>query len=194
MLLEELSRNKRAMAGFIIVALCIIYIISKNFLFRTILGRLLLVIGLVATTKNNKTMGLGLLILICLAYSQMSNDFENMENPASKPNPTSSSSSSLSSTLSSKLSSMQNPTSNPNPPSIPSSIPSSTSSSNPSSTSSSIPTSTPTTPDIATIEEKKRNIITGKNVNSLPIPPKDSAKDVSGTSGVKETFLGYSQF
>jgi len=31
-------------------------------------------------------------------------------------------------------------------------------------------------------------------VNSLPIPPKDSAKDVSGTSGVKETFLGYSQF
>jgi hypothetical protein len=26
-------------------------------------------------------------------------------------------------------------------------------------------------------------------VNSLPIPPKDSSKDVSGTSGVKESFL-----
>ena len=79
MLLEELSRNKKA--GFIIVALCVIYIISKNFLFRTILGRLLLVIGLVVTTKCNKALGLGLVILICLAYSQMSNDFENMENP-----------------------------------------------------------------------------------------------------------------
>jgi cytoskeletal protein RodZ len=190
MLLEELSRNKRAMAGFIIVALCIIYIISKKFLFRTILGRLLLVIGLVATTNYNKMMGIGLLILICLAYSQMSNDFENMENPASNPNSTSSSASSsspsLSSTLSSKLSSIQNPTSTSSPSS------NSTSSSIPSSNPTS--TSTPTTPDIATIEEKKRNMITGKNVNSLPIPPKDSAKDVSGTSGVKETFLGYSRF
>ena len=42
MLLEELSRNKKA--GLIIVALGVIYIISKNFLFRTILGRLLLVV------------------------------------------------------------------------------------------------------------------------------------------------------
>ena len=163
MLLEELSRNKKAIVGFIIVALCIIYIISKNFLFRTILGRLLLVIGLVATTNYNKTMGLGLLIVICLAYSQMSNDFENMQNPPSKttPNPSSSSS---------------------KPTSIP--------------TSASNTTSTPntTTPDIATIEEKKRNITTGKKVSSLPIPPKDSAKDVSGTTNVKESFLNFSDY
>lgn len=184
MLLEELSRNKRAMAGFIIVALCIIYIISKNFLFRTILGRLLLVIGLVATTNNNKMMGIGLLILICLAYSQMSNDFENMENPPSKTNSTSSSASS--STLSSKLSSIQNPTSSS------SSTSTSNSASTPTSNSASTPSST--TPDIATIEEKKRNIITGKKVSSLPIPPKDSAKDVSGTSGVKETFLTFTTY
>ena len=160
MLLEELSRNKKTMAVFIIVALCLIYIISKKFLFRTILGRLLLVIGLVATTNYNKMMGLGLVIVICLAYSQMSNDFENMENPPSKtkPNP--------------------NPASNPNPLSndkLTTPIPN-------------------TTPDIATIEEKKRNISTGKKVSSLPIPPKDSAKDVSGTSGVKETFLSFSRY
>ena len=194
MLLEELSRNKKAIVGFIIVALCIIYIISKNFLFRTILGRLLLVIGLVATTNNNKMMGIGLLILICLAYSQMSNDFENMENPPSKTNPTSSSASS--STLSSKLSSIQNPTSNSasiqNPTSNSASTPTSNSASTPTSTTTSTPSST--TPDIATIEEKKRNIITGKKVSSLPIPPKDSAKDVSGTSGVKETFLSFSRY
>jgi hypothetical protein len=182
MLLEELSRNKRAMAGFIIVALCIIYIISKNFLFRTILGRLLLVIGLVATTNNNKMMGIGLLILICLAYSQMSNDFENMENPPSKTNPTSSSMPKPSLTPS------MTPT--PNPTSSSSSTPTSNSAST--STTTSTPSST--TPDIATIEEKKRNIITGKKVSSLPIPPKDSAKDVSGTSGVKETFLSFSTY
>ena len=162
MLLEELSRNKKAMAGFIIVALCIIYIISNKFLFRTILGRLLLVIGLVATTNYNKTMGLGLLIVICLAYSQMSTDFENMQNPPSKTTPNTSSVSKPTSTTTSK------PTS----------------------------TSTPntTTPDIATIEEKKRNITTGKKVSSLPIPPKDSAKDVSGTSNVKESFLNFSDY
>ena len=168
MLLEELSRNKRAMAGFIIVALCIIYIISKKFLFRTILGRLLLVIGLVATTNNNKMMGIGLLILICLAYSQMSTDFENMENPPSKPNST--------------------PSSIPKPSTTPTPNLTTNSATNPTSTSPS------TTPDIATIEEKKRNISTGKKVSSLPIPPKDSAKDVSGTSGVKETFLSFSRY
>ena len=186
MLLEELSRNKKAMAGFIIVALCIIYIISNKFLFRTILGRLLLVIGLVATTNNNKTMGLGLLIVICLVYSQMSNDFENMQNPnpSSKTNPnlpsTSKPTSSTNSTSTNSTSSTLKPTLTSN----------STSSTN--STSSS--NNNTTTPDIATIEEKKRNISTGKKVSSLPIPPKDSAKDVSGTSGVKETFLGYSRF
>jgi hypothetical protein len=56
-----------------------------------------------------------------------------------------------------------------------------------------MPSST-TTPDIATIEEKKRNMITGKNVNSLPVPPKDSANDVSGTSSVKESFLKFSSY
>jgi hypothetical protein len=158
MLLEELSRNKKAMAGFIIVALCIIYIISKNFLFRTILGRLLLVIGLVITTNCNKMIGLGLVIVICLAYSQMSNDFENMENPPSKTKP--------------------NPSSNPNPLS-----------------NDKLTTPNPnTTPDIATIEEKKRNISTGKKVSSLPIPPKDSAKDVSGISSVKESFLSFAPY
>lgn len=178
MLLEELSRNKKAMAGFIIVALCIIYIISNKFLFRTILGRLLLVIGLVATTNYNKTMGLGLLIVICLAYSQMSSDFENMQNPPSKTTPNTSSASKPSSTTTSK--------------------PTSTSTSNPTTTlnTTSNTTSTPntTTPDIATIEEKKRNITTGKKVSSLPIPPKDSAKDVSGTSNVKESFLNFSDY
>ena len=162
MLLEELSRNKKAIVGFIIVALCIIYIISKNFLFRTILGRLLLVIGLVATTNCNKMLGVGSVIVICLAYSQMSNDFENMENPSSKTIPNSSSKT----------------------------IPNSSSSNDNSSTS--IPNTT--TPDIATIEEKKRNMITGKKASSLPIPPKDSAKDVSGTSNVKESFLNFAPY
>jgi len=176
MLLEELSRNKKAMAGIIIVALCIIYIISNKFLFRTILGRLLLVIGLVATTNYNKTMGLGLLIVICLAYSQMSSDFENMQNPPSKTTP--------------KPSSTSNPTSASNPTSTLNTT------SNTTSASASNPTSSlnTTTPDIATIEEKKRNITTGKKVSSLPIPPKDSAKDVSGTTNVKESFLNYSQY
>ena len=171
MLLEELSRNKKAMAGFIIVALCIIYIISNKFLFRTILGRLLLVIGLVATTNYNKTTGLGLLIVICLAYSQMSNDFENMQNPPSKttPNPSSVSKPS-STTTTTKPTSASKPSSTPNT------------------------TLNTTTPDIATIEEKKRNITTGKKVSSLPIPPKDSAKDVSGTSNVKESFLNFSDY
>ena len=170
MLLEELSRNKKAMTGFIIVALCIIYIISNKFLFRTILGRLLLVIGLVATTNYNKTMGLGLLIVICLAYSQMSNDFENMQNPPSKTTP------------------------NPSSSSKPTSIPTSASTSNTTSASNTTSTPNTTTPDIATIEEKKRNITTGKKVSSLPIPPKDSAKDVSGTSNVKESFLNFSDY
>ena len=85
MLLEELSKNKKA--GLIIVALGVIYIISKRFLFRTILGRLLLVVGLVATTKCNKALGLGLVLLICLAYSQISNDFENMDTMDQKPTP-----------------------------------------------------------------------------------------------------------
>jgi hypothetical protein len=85
MLLEELSKNKKA--GLIIVALGVIYIISKRFLFRTILGRLLLVVGLVATTKCNKALGLGLVLLICLAYSQISNDFENMDTMDQKPRP-----------------------------------------------------------------------------------------------------------
>ena len=170
MLLEELSRNKKAMAGFIIVALCIIYIISNKFLFRTILGRLLLVIGLVATTNYNKTTGLGLLIVICLAYSQMSTDFENMQNPPSKTTP------------------------NPSSSSKPTSIPTSASTSNTTSASNTTSTPNTTTPDIATIEEKKRNITTGKKVSSLPIPPKDSAKDVSGTSNVKESFLNFSDY
>ena len=169
MLLEELSRNKRAMAGFIIVALCIIYIISNKFLFRTILGRLLLVIGLIAITNCNKMLGLGSVIVICLAYSQMSNDFENMENPSSKTSP------------------------NPSSKTIPK--PSSKTSPKPSSNNNST-TSIPhkTTPDIATIEEKKRNMITGKKASSLPIPPKDSAKDVSGTSNVKESFLNFAPY
>jgi cytoskeletal protein RodZ len=176
MLLEELRRNKKAMAVFIIVALCIIYIISKKFLFRTILGRLLLVVGLVATTNCNKTMGLGLVIVICLAYSQMSTDFENMENPSSsKTKPNSSSMPSSTNSMPSSTNSM---------PSSTNSMPSSTNS---------MPSST-TTPDIATIEEKKRNMITGKNVNSLPVPPKDSANDVSGTSSVKESFLKFSSY
>jgi cytoskeletal protein RodZ len=181
MLLEELSRNKKAMAGFIIVALCIIYIISNKFLFRTILGRLLLVIGLVATTNYNKTMGLGLLIVICLAYSQMSTDFENMQNPPSKttPNPSSTS----------KPTSVLNPTT-----SKPTSNTTSTSNTTLNTTSNTTSTPNTTTPDIATIEEKKRNITTGKKVSSLPIPPKDSAKDVSGTTNVKESFLNYSQY
>jgi hypothetical protein len=170
MLLEELSRNKKAIVGFIIVALCIIYIISKNFLFRTILGRLLLVIGLVATTNCNKMLGVGSVIVICLAYSQMSNDFENMENPSSKTIPNSSSK-----TI---------------PNSSSKTIPNSSSSNDNSSTS--IPNTT--TPDIATIEEKKRNMITGKKASSLPIPPKDSAKDVSGTSNVKESFLNFAPY
>ena len=170
MLLEELSRNKKAMAGFIIVALCIIYIISNKFLFRTILGRLLLVIGLVATTNYNKTTGLGLLIVICLAYSQMSTDFENMQNPPSKTTP------------------------NPSSSSKPTSIPTSASTSNTTSASNTTSTPNTTTPDIATIEEKKRNITTGKKVSSLPIPPKDSAKDVSGTTNVKESFLNFSDY
>ena len=156
MLLEELSRNKKTMAVFIIVALCLIYIISKKFLFRTILGRLLLVIGLVATTNCNKMMGLGLVIVICLAYSQMSNDFENMENPPPKTKPN------TSSTPNTSLKSNDNLT-----------------------------TSIPNTPDI---EEKKRNIITGKKSSSLPIPPKDSAKDVLGTSNVKESFLNFAPY
>ena len=186
MLLEELSRNKKAMAGIIIVALCIIYIISNKFLFRTILGRLLLVIGLVATTNYNKTMGLGLLIVICLAYSQMSSDFENMQNPPSKTTPKPSSTSKTTP----KPSSTSNPTSASNPTSTLNTT------SNTTSASASNPTSSlnTTTPDIATIEEKKRNITTGKKVSSLPIPPKDSAKDVSGTTNVKESFLNYSQY
>jgi hypothetical protein len=169
MLLEELIRNKKAIVGFIIVVLCIIYIISKKFLFRTILGRLLLVIGLIAITNCNKMLGLGSVIVICLAYSQMSNDFENMENPSSKTSP------------------------NPSSKTIPK--PSSKTSPKPSSNNNST-TSIPhkTTPDIATIEEKKRNMITGKKASSLPIPPKDSAKDVSGTSNVKESFLNFAPY
>jgi hypothetical protein len=161
MLLEELIRNKKAIVGFIIVVLCIIYIISKKFLFRTILGRLLLVIGLIAITNCNKMLGLGSVIVICLAYSQMSNDFENMENPSSKTIPKPSSKTS------------PKPSSNNN-------------------STTSIPNKT--TPDIATIEEKKRNMITGKKASSLPIPPKDSAKDVSGTSNVKESFLNFAPY
>jgi hypothetical protein len=177
MLLEELIRNKKAIVGFIIVVLCIIYIISKKFLFRTILGRLLLVIGLIAITNCNKMLGLGSVIVICLAYSQMSNDFENMENPSSKTSPNPSSKTS------------------PNPSSKTIPKPSSKTSPKPSSNNNST-TSIPnkTTPDIATIEEKKRNMITGKKASSLPIPPKDSAKDVSGTSNVKESFLNFAPY
>jgi len=194
MLLEELSRNKKAMAGIIIVALCIIYIISNKFLFRTILGRLLLVIGLVATTNYNKTMGLGLLIVICLAYSQMSSDFENMQNPPSKTTPKPSSTSNP--TSASNPTSTLNTTSNTTSASASNPTSSLNTTSNTTSASASNPTSSlnTTTPDIATIEEKKRNITTGKKVSSLPIPPKDSAKDVSGTTNVKESFLNYSQY
>jgi hypothetical protein len=44
------------------------------------------------------------------------------------------------------------------------------------------------------LKKKKRNITTGKKVSSLPIPPKDSAKDVSGTSNIKESFLNFSDY
>ena len=158
MLLEDLSRNKKAGAVFIIVSLCLIYIISKKFLFHTILGRLLLVLGLITTTNCNKMLGLGVLIMICLAYSQMCNDFENMENPSS-----------------STKSSM---------PSMPSSAKSSDATTKPPSS----------TPDTATIEEKKRTIVTGKQVSSLPVPVKSSTQDVSGTPSLKESFLGFSEF
>ena len=140
----------------VIVLLCLIYIISKKFLFHTILGRLLLVIGLITTTNSNKMAGLGLLVMICLAYSQMCNDFENMENPK-PPSPTT--------------------TPTTKAPTKPESI-----------------SKMPPTPDTATIEEKKRNIVTGKKASSLPIPSKDSSKDVSGTPSMKESFLGYSNY
>ena len=182
MLLEELSRNKRAMAGFIIVALCIIYIISKNFLFRTILGRLLLVVGLVATTNCNKALGLGLLILICLACSQMSNDFENFDNKTTNvtasTKPKTPSSSTTKSTTTKPLSG-----------------------SNSDSTTKPTTTTEPTSPgqDAATIQEKMRKIATGKDSNTV-LTSKTDSKDVlpatalSGTTGKKESFLNYSSY
>jgi hypothetical protein len=74
MLLQDLSKNKKG--GIIIIALFIIYMISNNFLFNAILGRLLLVIGLIVTTNCNKILGIILLLFICLGYSQTSQDFE----------------------------------------------------------------------------------------------------------------------
>ena len=170
MLLKDLSRNKKAQAGIIIVLLCLIYIISKKFLFHTILGRLLLVIGLITTTNSNKMAGLGLLVMICLAYSQMCNDFENMENPK-PPSPTT--------TPTTKAPPTPTPTTKA-PNKAPNKLESIS--------------KMPPTPDTATIEEKKRNIVTGKKASSLPIPSKDSSKDVSGTPSMKESFLGYSNY
>ena len=180
MLLKELSRNKKA--GLIIVALGVIYIISKNFLFRTILGRLLLVVGLVATTNCNKALGLGLLILICLACSQMSNDFENFDNKTTNV------------TASTK-------------PKTPSSSTTKPTTTKPLSGSNSDSTTKPTTPtepaspgqDAATIQEKMRKIATGKDSNTV-LTSKTDSKDVlpatalSGTTGKKETFLNYSSY
>jgi cytoskeletal protein RodZ len=179
MLLKELSRNKKA--GLIIVALGVIYIISKNFLFRTILGRLLLVVGLVATTNCNKALGLGLLILICLACSQMSNDFENFDNKTTNvtasTKPKTPSSSTTKSTTTKPLSGSN-------------------------SDSTTKPTTTePTSPgqDAATIQEKMRKIATGKDSNTV-LTSKTDSKDVlpatalSGTTGKKESFLNYSSY
>ena len=180
MLLKELSRNKKA--GLIIVALGVIYIISKNFLFRTILGRLLLVVGLVATTNCNKALGLGLLILICLACSQMSNDFENFDNKTTNV------------TASTK-------------PKTPSSSTTKPTTTKPLSGSNSDSTTKPTTPtepaspgqDAATIQEKMRKIATGKDSNTV-LTSKTDSKDVlpatalSGTTGKKESFLNYSSY
>ena len=170
MLLEDLSRNKKAGAVFIIVSLCLIYIISKKFLFHTILGRLLLVLGLITTTNCNKMLGLGVLIMIFLDYSQMCNDFENMENPSSSTK--------------SSMPSMPSSTTKSSMPSMPSSAKSSDATTKPPSS----------TPDTATIEEKKRTIVTGKQVSSLPVPVKSSTQDVSGTPSLKESFLGFSEF
>ena len=163
MLLQDLSRNKKACVGLILVALSLIYIVSKRFLFRTVLGRLLLVVGLVATTNCNKMVGLILLIVICLAYSQLCTDFENMENPVSTT-PTAAA-----------AGGNTNPKPKPQMPATP-------------------PT---TSPDTATVEEKKRKMVIGKSASSLPTPPKDetsSAKDVTGATSLKESFLGFSRY
>ena len=190
MLLEELSRNKKA--GLIILALGVIYVISKNFLFRTILGRLLLVLGLVATTNFNKALGLGLVILICLACSQMTNDFENMDNMNTSKTMTPSSSTTTNTT-----------TSNTTTPKFTSG---SNSSSNTTNSTTNSTTTNPTTTsmssgqDIATLAENLRKMATGNNSNSLPTPPKTSSTDVSpttsvsGTTGKKESFLNYSSY
>ena len=181
MLLEELSRNKKGGAVIILVSLCLLYIISKKFLFHTILGRLLLVLGLITTTNYNKMLGVGLLIMICLAYSQMCNDFENMENPSSSTSkPTSMPAVPMPSVA---VPSMPMPSM----PSVTPSVPSEETTTKPSSTA----------PDTATIQAKIRNIVTGKQSSSLPVPPKNSTQDVSGSSslkGLKESFLGFSEF
>lgn len=191
MLLEELSRNKKA--GLIILALGVIYVISKKFLFRTILGRLLLVLGLVATTNFNKALGLGLVILICLACSQMTNDFENMDNMNTSKTMTPSSSTTTNTT-----------TSNTTTPKFTSGSNSSSNTTNTNTTNST--TTNPTTTsmssgqDIATLAENLRKMATGNNSNSLPTPPKTSSTDVSpttsvsGTTGKKESFLNYSSY
>lgn len=164
MLLQDLSRNKKASVGLILVALSLIYIVSKKFLFRTVLGRLLLVGGLIATTNCNKMLGLVLLIVICLAYSQLSPDFENMENPVPvSTTPTGAAGGNTTTKTSPKM-----------------------------------PATPPTTsPDTATVEEKKRKMVIGKSASSLPTPPKDetsSAKDVTGATSLKESFLGFSRY
>ena len=194
MLLEELSRNKKA--GLIILALGLIYVISKNFLFRTILGRLLLVLGLVATTNFNKALGLGLVILICLACSQMTNDFENMDNMNTSKTMTPSSSTTTNTT-----------TSNTTTPKFTSGSNSSSNTTNSTTNSTTTnPTTNPTTSsmssgqDIATLAENLRKMATGNNSNSLPTPPKTSSTDVSpttsvsGTTGKKVSFLNYSSY
>jgi len=167
MLLQDLSRNKKASVGLILVALSLIYIVSKKFLFRTVLGRLLLVGGLIATTKCNKMVGLVLLIVICLAYSQLSPDFENMENPV----PGSTTAAGGNSTTKTTTKTNTSPKMLATPPT--------------------------TSPDTATVEEKKRKMVIGKSASSLPTPPKDetsSAKDVTGATSLKESFLGFSRY
>ena len=172
MLLEELSRNKKA--GLIILALCVIYISSKNFLFRTILGRLFLVVGLVATTKCNKVFGLGLVLLICLAYLQMSNDFENMDTME----PTSNSTSAPNASSAIKTKSTSKTSSTPTKDSE-------------STTISNLKT---TPPDMATIAKNMRDIIKGTDSSSLPITPKSSSKDALGVPDKIESFLNYAPF
>jgi len=166
MLLQDLSRNKKASIGLILVALSLIYIVSKKFLFRTVLGRLLLVAGLVATTNCNKMVGLALLVVICLAYSQLSPDFENMENPVSvSTTPTGAAGGNSKTTTAT----------NPKIPVTP-------------------PTTSPDTATVE--ENKRKMVIgkSSSSLPTPPKDEISSAKDVTGVASLKESFLGYSRY